>query len=76
VVDEIQTTDLLVIPSHVVAEASLLTAERIRRVAARTSVVVIAGPGRLRTTAGWAPDRLAGVVGPRSRHTSASVGRR
>lgn len=75
VAGQIQAADLLVIPSHVVAEASLLTAERIQRIVARTSVVVIAGPGRLRTTAGWAPDRLAGVVGPRSRHTAVSVGR-
>lgn len=66
VVGEIQSRDLLVVPSHVIAEASLLTAERIQRVAARTSLLVIAGPGRLRTTAGWAPDRLAGVIGPRS----------
>lgn len=72
VVNELEAADLLVIPSHVIAEASILAAERIQRVATRTSLVVIAGPGRLRTVPGWSHDQLAGIVGPRSRIAAAS----
>ncbi|HLU31704.1 MAG TPA: cation:proton antiporter [Acidimicrobiia bacterium] len=75
VVGEILPTDLLVIPSHVVAEASILAAERIQRIASRTSVLVVAGPGRLRTLSGWAPDQLAGVIGLRSRITTEGMER-
>lgn len=63
VLEEVEPSDLVVIPTHVVGEASLLGTRRIAKTSARTSVVVVGGPGRLRTTAGWASDRLAGAVG-------------
>lgn len=68
VLEEIRPTNLVVIPTHVVSEASLLGAHRITRAATTTSLVVVGGPGRLRTAMGWAPDGLAGIIGPPRRN--------
>lgn len=61
VLERLQPTDLVVAPAHVVAEAGLLARQRLRAALEPLSVVVVGGPGRLRTSLGHRSRQLMGL---------------
>ncbi len=61
VLARLQPTDLVVAPTHVVADAGLLARHRLRAALEPLSVVVVGGPGRLRTSSGHRSRQLSGL---------------
>jgi Kef-type K+ transport system membrane component KefB len=61
VLERLAPTDLVVVPTHVVADAGVLERQRLRSALDPVSLVVVGGPGRMRTSLGPRPRQLMGL---------------
>ncbi|MPZ53368.1 MAG: hypothetical protein GEU79_11670 [Acidimicrobiia bacterium] len=65
--EAVGSDDLLVVPAHVVSDQPTFGTLRHTGAMGGASLLIVAGPGRLKLTSGSHPDRVMGTVGPTRR---------